>query len=49
MEEINLMEFFNYYLARIGYVIATILVVLVFGCFYSFILLIFYLYNLKKL
>lgn len=38
MEEINLMEFFNYYLARIGYVIATILVVLVFGCFYSFIL-----------
>ena len=37
MEEINLIEFFNYYLARIGYVIATILVVLVFGCFYSFI------------
>ena len=37
MEEINLMEFFNYYLARIGYVIATILVVLVFGGFYSFI------------
>lgn len=38
MEEINLMEFFNYYLARIGYVIATILVILILGSFYSLVL-----------
>lgn len=38
MEEINLMEFFNYYLARIGYIIATIIVVLIIGCVYCFVL-----------
>lgn len=38
MEEINLMEFFNYYLSRIGYVFATVIVVLIIGCVYSFVL-----------
>ncbi len=37
-EEIDLKEFFNYYLARIGYVAIAILVFLILGSFYSLVL-----------
>lgn len=38
MEEINLMEFFDYYLARIVYVIATVLAFVLLGSIYSFVI-----------
>lgn len=38
MEEINLMEFFDYYLARVVYVIATILAFVLLGSIYSFVI-----------
>ena len=38
MEEINLMEFFNYYLARTVYVLATILVFVLLGSIYGLVI-----------
>ncbi|MBD9098406.1 hypothetical protein EGP98_02220 [bacterium] len=38
MEEINLMEFFDYYLARVVYVLATILAFVLLGSIYSFVI-----------
>lgn len=38
MEEINLMEFFDYYLARVVYVIATVLAFVLLGSIYSFVI-----------
>ena len=38
MEEINLMEFFDYYLARVVYVLATVLAFVLLGSIYSFVI-----------